>query len=368
MGFPLVQVDAFTDKPFRGNPAAVCILPEPKDAGWMQSVAGEMNLSETSFLVRQEDGFQLRWFTPAVEVDLCGHATLASAHALWEAGYLKPGQQARFHTRSGLLTAQRQGDWIEMDLPAKVAEACACHASKPKAEVASHDCQCPEKKVEPVSINGSSSSFDGVGEAIGWMPRAMKNARISSPTSERPMNFATAAGGRLSSVAVASAATSGSWSATRKTSSASCSSARGASAPRAASRRISLSTSPRRKQSSTKWVTIKSADAAGGSQDSKSASRKMVCRALRPAEPLQHGVQRSRLALGLPGRGGTGDAREHVEHRVEIRREGEPDVLVVVAGVDDHGEVLAAQLVEAVGELCAADLPGECDDRSHARF
>lgn len=84
----------------------------------MQAVAQEMNLSETAFLQRQADGFQLRWFTPTVEVDLCGHATLASAHVLWEGGYLRPGQPARFYTRSGLLTAERRGECIELDFPA----------------------------------------------------------------------------------------------------------------------------------------------------------------------------------------------------------------------------------------------------------
>lgn len=88
----------------------------------MQNVAREMNLSETAFLLRQGDGFSLRWFTPAVEVDLCGHATLASAHILWEIGLLSPNESARFQTRSGLLTAQRQGDWIEMDFPAEPAK------------------------------------------------------------------------------------------------------------------------------------------------------------------------------------------------------------------------------------------------------
>jgi PhzF family phenazine biosynthesis protein len=119
MGPTIFQVDAFTDRPFAGNPAAVCILPEPRDATWMQSVAREMNLSETAFLVRHADGFNLRWFTPTVEVDLCGHATLASAHVLWEAGYLKHAEQARFSTRSGLLTAVRTSDWIELDFPAE---------------------------------------------------------------------------------------------------------------------------------------------------------------------------------------------------------------------------------------------------------
>jgi predicted PhzF superfamily epimerase YddE/YHI9 len=112
-------VDAFTAHPFAGNPAAVCILSEPAEEQWMQKVAWEMNLSETAFLCRQADGFDLRWFTPAVEIDLCGHATLASAHLLWEEGYLKPDQNACFHTRSGLLTGTRKGEWIELDFPAE---------------------------------------------------------------------------------------------------------------------------------------------------------------------------------------------------------------------------------------------------------
>lgn len=118
MGITLVQVDAFTDKPFKGNPAAVCILPAIREDRWMQEVAAEMNLSETAFLLEQGDGYSLRWFTPLTEVDLCGHATLASAHALWEFGHLPTHRQARFHTRSGLLTAECKGAWIEMDFPA----------------------------------------------------------------------------------------------------------------------------------------------------------------------------------------------------------------------------------------------------------
>lgn len=115
----IFQVDAFTDRPFGGNPAGVCVLPEPADERWMQLVATEMNLSETAFLVEQTDGFQLRWFTPAVEVELCGHATLASAHILWEQDVLSPDSPACFHTRSGLLSAVRKGAWIEMDFPAE---------------------------------------------------------------------------------------------------------------------------------------------------------------------------------------------------------------------------------------------------------
>jgi PhzF family phenazine biosynthesis protein len=121
MPIPLFQVDAFTADAFAGNPAAVCLLPESKDDGWLQQVAREMNLSETAFLQRRADGdgFDLRWFTPSVEVDLCGHATLASAHALWETGELAAHEVARFHTRSGLLTATRRDAWIDLDFPAK---------------------------------------------------------------------------------------------------------------------------------------------------------------------------------------------------------------------------------------------------------
>lgn len=117
MSIPIYQVDAFTGEMFGGNPAAVCLLGEARGESWMQDVASEMNLSETSFLVRRDDGYDLRWFTPATEVDLCGHATLASAHVLWELGHLAGDEEARFHTRSGVLTARRSGEWIELDFP-----------------------------------------------------------------------------------------------------------------------------------------------------------------------------------------------------------------------------------------------------------
>ena len=123
MPIRIVQVDAFTDRPFAGNPAAVCVLRDTPSDEWMRNVAREMNLAETAFLVPQADGYNLRWFTPAVEVDLCGHATVASAHVLWQDRHLPEGQQARFHTRSGLLTADQHGDWIELDFPAKIAAA-----------------------------------------------------------------------------------------------------------------------------------------------------------------------------------------------------------------------------------------------------
>jgi PhzF family phenazine biosynthesis protein len=118
MPVPIAVVDAFTAQPFAGNPAAVCLLGEERDAAWMQRVAAEMNLSETAFLVPRADGFGLRWFTPTVEVDLCGHATLASAHLLWETKRLRADDVARFHTRSGLLKARREGESIELVFPA----------------------------------------------------------------------------------------------------------------------------------------------------------------------------------------------------------------------------------------------------------
>jgi len=119
----LVQVDAFTGKPFAGNPAAVCLLDAEREAPWMQDVAAEMNLSETAFVVRRPDGgFDLRWFTPSIEVDLCGHATLASAHVLWEDEMVAAELSIAFHTRSGVLTCHKRVDRIEMDFPNRPVE------------------------------------------------------------------------------------------------------------------------------------------------------------------------------------------------------------------------------------------------------
>jgi PhzF family phenazine biosynthesis protein len=115
---PIFCVDAFTDEPFRGNPAAVCLLDQPLDEVAMQRVAAELNLSETAFVVPRDDGFGLRWFTPTTEVELCGHATLASAHVLYESGRLGTGASARFHTRwRGELVGTKASDMIELDFP-----------------------------------------------------------------------------------------------------------------------------------------------------------------------------------------------------------------------------------------------------------
>jgi len=126
MGSKIYTVDAFSDRPFRGNPAAVCSMPadEAWDEPWMQGLAAEMKHSETAFArPRADGGFDLRWFTPTVEVDLCGHATLAAAHVLWESGTLAGDKEAAFHTRSGVLKARRRGGWIDMDFPAEPAAA-----------------------------------------------------------------------------------------------------------------------------------------------------------------------------------------------------------------------------------------------------
>lgn len=133
MNLPLFQVDAFTDQPFHGNPAAVCLLPKPREAAWMQALAAEMNLSETAFVSPASDGFALRWFTPTVEVALCGHATLAAAHVLWETGRLAASEVARFQTQSGTLTAERHGPDIQLNFPATRVEPAEAPPGLPEA-------------------------------------------------------------------------------------------------------------------------------------------------------------------------------------------------------------------------------------------
>lgn len=126
MELTMYQVDAFTSEPFKGNPAAVCLLEQPKDDSWMQAVAYEMNLSETAFLLPENDGYRLRWFTPKTEVKLCGHATLASAHVLYTEKLLPADREARFYTLSGLLTAayEESTGLIELNFPAALPSAC----------------------------------------------------------------------------------------------------------------------------------------------------------------------------------------------------------------------------------------------------
>ena len=119
---PLFQVDAFAEQLFSGNPAAVCLLDEAAPEEWLQALATEMNLSETAYVRPLDDGFELRWFTPAFEVDLCGHATLASASILWSKGYVGAEEEIVFHTLSGALTVHLRGEWMVMDFPAEPAQ------------------------------------------------------------------------------------------------------------------------------------------------------------------------------------------------------------------------------------------------------
>jgi PhzF family phenazine biosynthesis protein len=118
----VVHVDAFASEPFTGNPAAVCLLREERPTAWMEQVGKELNLAATAFVTSRADGFGLRWFTATAELELCGHGTLASAHALWDTGVLAADEPARFHTRGGLLTAVRRDGWIEMNFPAQPEE------------------------------------------------------------------------------------------------------------------------------------------------------------------------------------------------------------------------------------------------------
>ena len=126
----ILQIDAFSSRAFSGNPAGVCILndddpilsaPEGDLGVWMQSVAMEMNLSETAFLIRENEGFRLRWFTPTLEVDLCGHATLAAAHFLYSKDLVKRDTEIKFYSRSGVLSATQSEGWIWLDFPAEPA-------------------------------------------------------------------------------------------------------------------------------------------------------------------------------------------------------------------------------------------------------
>jgi len=120
MPIPISIIDAFTSEPFRGNPAAVCLIEQEREEQWMRLVAAEMNLSETAFLMPKVDGsYDLRWFTPLEEVELCGHATLAAAHYIWEQGHREPEHMLQFHTRSGILTAERTAGGITLDFPAE---------------------------------------------------------------------------------------------------------------------------------------------------------------------------------------------------------------------------------------------------------
>ncbi len=168
----LYTVDAFTGRPFSGNPAAVCLLPGPREDSWMRLLAREMNLSETAFVHPVDGGFSLRWWTPRVEVQLCGHATLAAACVLWEAGLLAPSEAARFQTLSGWLTCRQEGDWIAMDFPARPALPCETPAGLAEAlgcEVVAAGCNGMDYLVEvrdAPTLRGLAPDF----EALSKLP------------------------------------------------------------------------------------------------------------------------------------------------------------------------------------------------------
>jgi len=148
MSQSIVQIDAFANRPFAGNPAAVCVMDSAADKNWMQNVATEMNLSETAFLYREGDKYNLRWFTPTAEVEMCGHATLASAHLLFTDKIEQADKEICFMTLSGELFASKSGDWIILNFPALYAEQCEPPEGMIKA-----------LGVNPVSVGKSKSDF-----------------------------------------------------------------------------------------------------------------------------------------------------------------------------------------------------------------
>ena len=186
---PCWQIDAFTDRPFGGNPAAVCLLEQEADPGWMQNVAAEMNLAETAFVRPMDGGFGLRWFTPTIEVDLCGHATLASAHALWTNGVVPEGKAIPFHTRSGVLTCTRSGDWIELDFPATPARPVEMPVGL--AEALGADPQdVLQSKFDYVAVFGSPQvvrSLQPDFRALGRFP--VRGIIVTSPSDDPRFNF-----------------------------------------------------------------------------------------------------------------------------------------------------------------------------------
>ena len=151
MNESIFQVDAFTNQPFSGNPAGVVLLNEGQSEDWMLSIAREMNLSETAFLIGEKTSYNLRWFTPATEVDLCGHATLSAAHILYEKEIVEKSELIEFTTRSGVLTTSYIDGWIEMDFPSFAAK-----------EAAPGEAVIQALKCEPVEIFNSGGNFMAV--------------------------------------------------------------------------------------------------------------------------------------------------------------------------------------------------------------
>ena len=187
MPVPIYVVDAFTSRPFAGNPAAVCLLEELSSADWMQKVASEMKHSETAFVASKGDGeYALRWFTPGGEVDLCGHATLASAHVLWETGALGEHDQARFHTKSGVLTCTRHGYGIQMDFPAEPAQPASCDALIESLGLSSKPLFIGENRMDFVIEVDSEETVKGLRPDLERLERIKTRGVIVTAVSSSP--------------------------------------------------------------------------------------------------------------------------------------------------------------------------------------
>ncbi|HDP67496.1 MAG TPA: PhzF family phenazine biosynthesis isomerase [Candidatus Marinimicrobia bacterium] len=182
----IYQVDSFSDKPFRGNPAGVCLLEKPAPEKWMQQLAMEMNLSETAFCYPLENGYRLRWFTPIAEVELCGHATLATAHVLFETGAVKPDQMARFQTMSGWLTVTMKNGRLQMDFPATPAVPCNLSPELPKALGLTHILWSGKNEVDYLIEVGSEEEVVGLRPDFRQLAAATQRGVIVTARSVNP--------------------------------------------------------------------------------------------------------------------------------------------------------------------------------------
>jgi PhzF family phenazine biosynthesis protein len=186
MPAPLYFIDAFTDRPFAGNPAAVCLADADRDAGWMQAVAAEMNQAETAFVRPRPDGdWDLRWFTTVVEVELCGHATLASAHALWETGRAPSTRPIRFHTMSGVLTCTQAGGRIEMDFPAEPAQPVSATAEEAFA-LGATPVFVGRNRMDMLVVLGTAEEVRELAPDMGQVAKIKARGVIVTARSDRP--------------------------------------------------------------------------------------------------------------------------------------------------------------------------------------
>jgi PhzF family phenazine biosynthesis protein len=186
MAAPLYLVDAFTDRPFAGNPAAVCLLDGHPDPVWMQAAAAEMNQAETAFVRPRPDGdWDLRWFTPTVEVELCGHATLASAHVLWESRRVGAATPIRFHTKSGVLTCTSRDGRIEMDFPAEPATAVQAPAEEAFA-LGAAPTFVGRNRMDMLVVLGSAAEVRTLAPDLGQVAKIPARGVIVTATSDVP--------------------------------------------------------------------------------------------------------------------------------------------------------------------------------------